>query len=289
MQLDVESLRAFVTVLDRGGMTAAADELGMSQSAISWKIKRLEARVGRDLLVRDGRSLSPSRDGRELLDYARTIIATHDAAVTRLSATGLEGSVRLGSTEEASSLCTGAVCGRFSRIHPNAHLDFHVDRSSRLASMITANQLDVAVLQLSEHEVRAGDTPLWYDSLEWVSSADSTYDDGEVPLITFGEDGFYRPLAEAALGDAGISYRIVFSGPSIASVLAAVDAGIGVALLSSRSISGDVIPWTRGADLDTPRRVVNVARVARGATSEVAAELLADIRAELGEVPAEAA
>ena len=72
-------------------------------------------------------------------------------------------------------------------------------------------------------------------------------------------------------------------------VLAAVDAGIGVALLSSRSTSGDVIPWTRGADLDTPRRVVNVARVARGATSEVAAELLADIRAELGEVPAEAA
>ena len=130
MQLDVESLRAFITVLDLGGMTAAANELGISQSAVSWRIKRLEERVGRDLLMRDGRRFSPSRDGRELLEYARTLVATHDAAVTRLSATGLEGSVRLGSTEEASALCTGAVCGRFSRIHPNVNLEFHVDRSN---------------------------------------------------------------------------------------------------------------------------------------------------------------
>lgn len=289
MHLDVASLRAFVTVLDTGGMTAAAEALGISQSAVSWKIKRLEERVGRDLLVRDGRTLSPSRDGRELLGYARTIIATHDTAVTRLSATGLEGSVRLGSTEEASSLCTGAVCGRFSRIHPNAHLDFHVDCSSRLAAMIAANELDVAVIQLSEHDVRRGDTLLWYDHLEWVSSPDWTFDDGTVPLITFGEDGFYRPIAEAALRDADIPHRIAFSGPSTSSVLGAVAAGIGVALLSSRSIAGDVVPWARGADLEISRRVINVARVARGATSEVARELLTDLRAELGEVPADAA
>ena len=57
MQLDIESLRAFVTVLQLGGMTAAADALGMSQSAVSWKIKRLEERVGRALLVRDEGSL----------------------------------------------------------------------------------------------------------------------------------------------------------------------------------------------------------------------------------------
>lgn len=288
MQLDIESLRAFVTVLQLGGMTAAADALGMSQSAVSWKIKRLEERVGRDLLVRDGRSLSPSRDGRELAEYAHTIISTHDAAVTRLSASGLEGSVRLGSTEEAAPACTGAVCGRFSRIHPNAHLDFHVDCSSRLAAMIAANELDVAVLQLSEHEVRARDTVLWFDRLQWVSSPDWTFTEGTVPLITFGEDGFYRPLAEAALRDADIPHRIAFSGPSTASVLGAVAAGIGVALLSSRSIAGEVVPWSRAAQLSPTPRVVNVARAARGATTEVAKELLTDIRAELGEVPTSA-
>ena len=40
MQLDVESLRIFAAVLDEGGMTAAAEALGLSQSAVSWRIKR---------------------------------------------------------------------------------------------------------------------------------------------------------------------------------------------------------------------------------------------------------
>lgn len=289
MQLDVESLRAFMTVLDLGSMTAAAEELAISQSAVSWKIKRLEERVGRELIVRDGRNLSASRDGRELLEYAQTIVSAHDAAVTRLSTSGLAGAVKLGSTEEASALCTGAVCGRFSRIHPNVDLDFHVDRSARLASMVAANELDVAVIQLRSDEVRRRDTILWHDSLVWVSSPDWTYDDGIVPLITFGEDGFYRPIAEGALRDADIPHRVAFSGPSTASVLSAVAAGIGVALLSSRSVTGDVIEWPRSATVEHGQPVVNVARAARGAASEVAAELLADIRAELGEVPADAA
>ena len=42
MQLDVESLRTFATVLDLGSMTKAGQALSMSQSAVSWKIKRLE-------------------------------------------------------------------------------------------------------------------------------------------------------------------------------------------------------------------------------------------------------
>ncbi len=288
MQLDVESLRIFAAVLDEGGMTAAAEALGLSQSAVSWRIKRLEERVGRDLIVRDGRTLTPSRDGRELLAYARTMIDTHDEAVARLSSTVLEGTVRLGSTEEASAKCTGDVCGRFNRIHPNAILDFHVDRSSRLASMVSSNELDVAVIQLELHEVKPRDTLLWYDRLVWVSSPEWTYPAGEVPLITFGDDGFYRPLAEAALRDAGIPYRIAFSGPSTASVLSAVEAGIGVALLSSRSVNDAVTEWPRAQELVEPERVVNVARVARGATSEVAHELLRDIRDELGEIPANA-
>lgn len=290
MQLDVESLRTLAAVFDQGSMTAAAAQLDLSQSAVSWKIKRLEERVGRDLLVREGRTLSPTRDGRELLDYARTIIDAHDEAVARLSSTTLEGKVRLGSTEEASAKCTGEVCGRFSRIHPNATLDFHVDRSSRLEAMIRANQLDVAVIQLLPHQVRSGDSVLWHDELRWVSSAEWTYEQGRVPLITFGEDGFYRPIMEAALTDAGVSHRVAYSGPSTAGVVSAVEAGIGVGLLSTRAVppTSSVIEWPRAAELDPTPAVVNVARAAKGATSEVAATLLADLRAELGEVPANA-
>ena len=60
LHLDVESLRAYLAVLDTGGMTRAAERLGMTQSAVSWKIKRLEERLGRPLLIRDGHAV---RDG----------------------------------------------------------------------------------------------------------------------------------------------------------------------------------------------------------------------------------
>ena len=149
MQLDVESLRTFTTVLDLGGMTRAAEALDISQSAVSWKIKRLEEKVGRDLLIRDGRTLRPSRDGRELLDYARTIVATHDEAVSRLESSELTGTVKLGTTEEISAARMCDVLARFNRIHPGAMIEFVVDGSSRLDAML--QRTDTRFLIITHH------------------------------------------------------------------------------------------------------------------------------------------
>lgn len=283
MQLDVESLRTFTTVLDLGGMTRAAEALDISQSAVSWKIKRLEEKVGRDLLIRDGRTLRPSRDGRELLDYARTIVATHDEAVSRLESSELTGTVKLGTTEEISAARMCDVLARFNRIHPGAMIEFVVDGSSRLDAMLQRGELDVAVLQILPDECRPSDTILWRDSLVWVCAPDWTYETGTVPLITFGNGGFYRPLAERALRDAGIPFTISFSGPSAASVIGAAEAGLGVAVLSAASVDGELITWPRaGRPLALPESC-QIARSSTGEPSRVAAELIADIVSELGE------
>ncbi|MBT8207683.1 MAG: LysR family transcriptional regulator, partial [Acidimicrobiia bacterium] len=272
MQLDVESLRTFTTVLDLGGMTKAADELGVSQSAVSWKIKRLEEKVGRDLLIREGRSLRPSRDGRELLDYARTIVATHDEAVWRLESSELTGSVKLGTTEEVSAARMCDVLARFNRIHPGATIEFVVDRSVHLDALLTRGELDVAVLQMLPDACRPDDTVLWRDSLVWVSAPDWTYETGPVPLITFGDGGFYRPLAEGVLREAGIRSSIAFSGPSAASVIGATEAGLGVALLASGWVEGEVIPWPRAKHLPALPESCHVARSSPGEPSRVASE-----------------
>jgi DNA-binding transcriptional LysR family regulator len=283
MQLDVESLRTFATVVDQGGMTAAAEELDLSQSAVSWKIKRLEERVGRSLLIREGRRLRLSRDGRELLRYARTMVDTHDQAVLRMSSSELSGTVKLGATEEVCAACMGGVLSRFNRIHPGASIEFYVDRSQLLDSMLKRGDLDVAVIQVTQNDCLPSDTVLWADDPVWVSARDWTYDEGVVPLITFGEGGLYRPMAEQILSDAGIPYRIAFSGPSSASVLSAVEAGLGVAVISGRSVVGDIIAWPRGEPLPELPEVYQIARAAAGEPSMVAAELIGDIESEMGE------
>jgi DNA-binding transcriptional LysR family regulator len=282
MQLDVESLRTFITVLDLGGMTRAAESLDVSQSAVSWKIKRLEEKVGRDLLIREGRTVRPSLDGRQLLEYARTIVATHDEAVARLESSELTGTVKLGTTEEISAARMCDVLARFNRIHPGATIEFVVDASTRLSEMLQNSELDVAVLQVLPNECRSTDTVLWRDSLVWVSAPDWTYETGTVPLITFGDGGFYRPLAERALRDAGIPYTIAFSGPSAASVIGATEAGLGVAVLADSSVVGELIRWPRAAGLLTLPMSCHIARSSEGEPSRVAAELIGDIVSELG-------
>ena len=249
MQLDTESLRTFATVLDTGGMTSAAQQLNLRQSAVSWKIKRLEERVGRELLIRDGRSLRPSRDGQELLSYARAIIDLHDEAVARLSSSELTGRLHLGATEEVSAELVGNAVSRFDRVHPGVIIDIIVDRGLRLEELLDRGELDLALVQVSATDLRLDDTVLWQDDQVWICAPDWTYGEGTVPLVTFGKDGFYRPLAEQILSDAGIDYRAAFSGPSSASLLAAVEAGFGVALMSSRSVSGRVVTWPRGESL----------------------------------------
>ena len=284
MQLDTESLRTFAMVLDTGGMTSAAQELNISQSAVSWKIKRLEKRVGRDLLIRDGHSLRPSRDGDELLAYARSIIALHDEAVAKLSSSALTGRLQLGVTEEVSAALVGDAVGRFDRIHLDVIIEIIVDRGHRLEELLDRNKLDVALIQVWPSDLRSEDTVLWEDDQVWICSPDWTYGEGTVPLVTFGEHGFYRPLAEQILGDAHIDHRVAFSGPSSASLLAAVEAGFGVALMSSRSVSGRVIAWPRGNSLPQLPVVQQVVRAAPGPRTEVVTALIVDLINELGEL-----
>ncbi len=283
MQLDIESLRTFATVIDLGGMTRAAEALDVSQSAVSWKIKRLEEKVGRDLLIREGRTLRASRDGRELLDYARSIVSTHDEAVSRLESSELTGTVKLGTTEEVSAARMCDVLERFNRIHPAAKIEFVVESSPALDDMLNKGMLDVAVLQVLPNDQRPTDTVLWRDELIWMCSPEWTYEAGDVPLITFGDRGFYRPLAEGLLNQAGIDSWVSFSGPSIASVIGAAEAGLGVVVLAASSFESDLISWPRAAQLAELPMSCQIARSSPGESSRIATELIADIVSELGE------
>lgn len=281
MQLDTESLRTLIAVVDQQGMTNAAEALQISQSAVSWKIKRLEAKVGRNLLIREGHSIRPTRDGRELLAYARNIVESHDNAVRRLQSSELSGTVKVGTPEEISTARMCAVLSRFNRIHPKASIKFFVDRSFRLASMLARSELDIAVIQVLEKDRQRQDKILWQDNLTWICAPDSPYEQGVVPLITFGEGGFYRPLAQQALTKAAIPFTITFSGPSVASVIGASEAGLGVALISASSISGDLIEWPRANTIPALPDSTYVARAAAGEPSAVATELITEIVNEL--------
>jgi DNA-binding transcriptional LysR family regulator len=80
MKTSTEELLAFVTVVDRGSITAAADTLGQTTSGISRALGRLEQKLATTLLNRTTRRLDLTDEGRIFLEHARGVIAALDAA-----------------------------------------------------------------------------------------------------------------------------------------------------------------------------------------------------------------
>ena len=250
MRLDLESLRAFITVLEWGSMARAAEQLELSPSAMSWKIKRLEQRVGRPLLIRDGHDLRPTREGRLLLEEAPAMLEAHDRLVRRLAHPEFTGTIKIGSNEEIGAARMAGILGRFRFSYPDATIEFVVDQSRNLLQKLARARIDVAAIQLTEEEVRPDDVVLFSEELVWATHRDLPYDDGRVDLITYGENGFYRPLSEPILDAHGIPYRYTVTAPTSAAVRAAVSAGLGVAILPSQWLSDEVVEWERGTTLD---------------------------------------
>lgn len=99
--LDLDLLRSFVSVVDAGGFTRAGERVHRTQSTVSQQIRRLEETVGRPLLHRDGKRVTPTEEGERLLAYARRILALAAEAHDVVARPASEGTVRLGLPEDS--------------------------------------------------------------------------------------------------------------------------------------------------------------------------------------------
>src|SRR5579871_1459710 len=79
--LDPEAVEAFVQIAELKSFTRAAEVLNSTQAAVSLRVKRLEARIGRRLLDRTPRRVQLSRDGQAFIDAAREFVRAHHRAV----------------------------------------------------------------------------------------------------------------------------------------------------------------------------------------------------------------
>src|ERR1700759_5242118 len=102
--LDPELLQAFVAVADQRSFTRAATALNRTQSAVSMQIKRLEDRLGAELLSRSRAEVNLTAAGDELLGFARRMLVLNDEAIGRLREHEIEGHVRLGVMDDYGAL-----------------------------------------------------------------------------------------------------------------------------------------------------------------------------------------
>ena len=109
--LDMDSLRSFVTGLEVGSFARAADRLGRSTSAISAQLKKLEEQAGVPLVRKAGRGLVATDAGETMLSYARRLLELNDEAVSAARGIELEGWVRLGLQEDFGETLLPRILG----------------------------------------------------------------------------------------------------------------------------------------------------------------------------------
>lgn len=235
--LDMDLLRAFVSVVDAGGFTRAGAQVHKAQSTVSQQIKRLEEDVGRVLLVRDGRSVRLTPEGERLLGYARRILALGAEAKAALGEAP-NVTVRLGIPDDIAPETLTRAIGAFAQARPDVRLAVRCALSRDLAADLARGELDVA---LHKREPGAGTAfATWPEQPVWISGAKAALAPGEpVPLVAFAHGCIYRGRAIRALETTGRPWRIAYESPNLMGLQAALACGLGVALLERRAVTAD--------------------------------------------------
>jgi DNA-binding transcriptional LysR family regulator len=224
--LDIDLLRTYVTIADLGGFSKAGRQLHKSQSAISLQMKRLEEQSDSKLFRKAGRRQLLTESGELLLNYARRILALNDEAAAALKPVPLQGNIRFGVTQDFADRGLANVLARFSNSHPAVRLDVRVNPSCELKRDIANGRLDLAIA-FQEHG-DAGD-PLGQLKLSWIVPEQlEELNDHPIKLVLFEPPCVFRDRVISALDKASMSWRIVYTSPSLPGLLAAVEAGLGI-------------------------------------------------------------
>ncbi|MWV24734.1 LysR family transcriptional regulator [Methylobacterium sp. 2A] len=235
--LDVESVRAFVTVADLRSFTRAAEALGTTQGAVSVKLKRLEDRLGQRLIERTPRQVRLSAQGATFLTAARDFLAAHERALAGLTAPPRR--FRLGIAAHVMGPEVPALLARMKAVDPALTVEVQLDNARPLLDGFEAGRLDAAIIR-SDDDRRPGEI-LGPEPFGWFAAPGFAQPAGEpLRLAATAPCCAVRDVAGRLLDRAGIAWTEVFLGGT-AAIAAALSAGLAVAAFPRRLAPADVV------------------------------------------------
>ena len=234
---DLDLLRTFAAVVDAGGFTRAAERIHLTQSTVSQQIKKLEANIGRTLLLRDKSTggIQTTEEGEVLLSYARRLLATAEEAMDVMRKPTAPKTVRLGVPEDFAGRRLIDLLSGFSAASPHIRLDTVSGWSVELRRLLDAGEIDLALIKREPGDGAC--LASWEEELVWVESISRPVKDDEtVPLAVFPVGCIYRERAIRFIERSGRRWRIAYTSQGLMGVQAAVASGLGISLLPSDAV-----------------------------------------------------
>jgi DNA-binding transcriptional LysR family regulator len=244
-------LRTFLAVRRHGNLTRAAEDLFVSQPAVSRRIERLERSLGLPLFERLGKSLSLTEAGEALAREAAALVGSVDrlAETVRSRRSGAAGRLRVGASTTPGLYLLPSVLKAFQEKFPDVEVRYSVENSLHIEEKIVRNDLDMGFVGAHLTHAALRLKPLVEDEVVWYSARSH-------PLATRETPPSPRDLASATcfVREAGSATRrlidtwlrrsrarlgktILIGCPEAAKVL--VRSEVGVSYMSAFGLAGD--------------------------------------------------
>ena len=140
--MDLGDLQIFRSVVHAGGITRAAEKLNRVQSNVTTRVQQLEADLGVQLFIREGKKLHLSPEGKLLLDYADRLLDLAQEAREALQDAKPRGRLRLGSMESTASVRLPVPMNQYLSRYPEVSLELRIGTPRELAAAVREGELD---------------------------------------------------------------------------------------------------------------------------------------------------
>lgn len=296
--MDTRQLAAFCAVVERSSFSQAADQLGVTQPAVSLQIRSLEQRLGQQLLDRSGRRVEPTEAGLRLYRGAQRLLALEQQVLAELGqeAEGeLSGRLEIGASTGPGGSVLPVLLGEFQQLHPETHVALTVSDTHTVVEQVARRELELGVVGVASRQRGVSFEPLYRDEVVLAVPAEHrlagksmTIEELKAePLVLMQEGAGIRQMIDDELRQIGLRLRDLNVKLELGlqeSARAAVLAGVGATFISRIAIEGDLdagaLAVARVEGLE-PARDVQLVRASGRAETRVAQEFVSFARERL--------
>ena len=257
--LDLTALRSFVTVLEAGGVTKAAQQLHLTQSAVSMQLKRLEEALGQPLLDRAGRGVAPTAQGEQLLAYGRRMLRLNDEVWTRMTDEAFEGDITFGVPADIVYPHVPQILKRLDREYPRMRVKLISSYTLKLKEMLDTAEVDLILT--TENETPSVAECVTAQELVWVGAPGGVSWRSRPLRLAFERRCLFRPWALEALDNANIPWEMAVDTGSTRTVEATVAADLAINAVLESALGPQFERIAHGGALpDLPSTRINMYR-----------------------------
>ncbi|MET0366264.1 MAG: LysR family transcriptional regulator [Sphingobium sp.] len=249
MKITLRQMEVFDAVATLGSVTAAADRLGMSQSAASSALTDLQIILKRPLFAHaKGRPLQITDEGKRLFPMVRSLLS-EVRDIERAESAPLEGRLVIGATAMVAETMLPTICIDFMRRHPGVEIKVQADSAAVLFDRLSRFELETAVIEIFP-DVEGLELIKWRTDELWLVVAPGHPLAGRKGLTIRDLGGMAWCSREATSNIAGRvrymlheqlgQFPVAFESTSNWAVRLAAIAGGGIACLSTAMIDNDV-------------------------------------------------